>query len=235
MDLSWEYLFTSKLSHPSVKPGEQPPPSMLSVHWWRCIRNKWLCSVLSQRNKTLNLVSCSVHKKLLRSHQDVQLLTDNSFLVYLCVYLFSKSQTTLILRKKMTFCKPQKIFDGWNTLCSRFQPGGAVALSCHSQNRCCKPIPCWVYFGSTAPSEETQSCFVRASICMTAARGWWRSIVCSSSSSAQVRCSSCCLEGRVSPSRAYGSRALHIHQHEQGCVPGATCPTGKVLWTHLII
>lgn len=154
-------MFTSsRLSHASVKPREQPPSSMLSVHWWGCIRNKWLCSVLFQRNKTLNLVSCSIHKKFLRSHQDVQLLTDNSSLVYLCVYLFSKSPITLILRKKMTFCKLQKIFDGWNTLCSCFQPGGAVALSCHSQNRCCKSIPWWVYSGSTlvrqhSPSEET--------------------------------------------------------------------------------
>ncbi|XP_068876726.1 acetylcholine receptor subunit alpha isoform X5 [Aphelocoma coerulescens] len=83
MDHSREYLFTySKISHPSVKPREQPPPSMRSVLWRGCFRNKLLGSVLSQRNKTLNLASFSVHKEVLRSHQDVQLLTAGLALCY---------------------------------------------------------------------------------------------------------------------------------------------------------
>lgn len=103
MGLSWMYLFTSsKISYLSMQQRKQPCLSMQSVHWWGHIRNKWLQSVFPHRNKIPNLASCSAQKgwptalglqlkKFLRSHQDVQLLYRQSFLIFIYIFICSWS------------------------------------------------------------------------------------------------------------------------------------------------
>lgn len=109
------------------------------------------------------------------------------------LYLFVYEVTAHIATyKKITFCKLQKILDQWNTLYSHFQAGSAVALSCHSKNRCCKSIPRWLYFASTLAggsaalsSEETLKALCACAglyYCSKRELWWWRCIAYSSSS-----------------------------------------------------